>query len=71
MIVIILPQSKRERAQITFLTALYGTAKAETEVINVPTLPIHKVGIRSVVALKQFVHFLEPFTFEGGEDLLL
>ena len=71
IIVIILPQSKRERAQITFLTALYGTAKAESEVINVPTLPIHKVGIRSVVALKQFVHFLEPFTFEGGEDLLL
>ena len=69
IIVIILPQSKRERAQITFLTALYGTAKAE--VINVPTLPIHKVGIRSVVALKQFVHFLEPFTFESGEDLLL
>ena len=45
IMVTILPQSKREGAQITFLTALYGTAKAEPEVINVPTSPIRKVGI--------------------------
>ena len=64
IIVIILPQSKRERAQITFLTALYRTAKAESEVINVPTLPIHKIGIHSLVTSPQTIcSFSRAFYF--------